>query len=272
MPDPASLRPLLPVAAAMAALLVAGVAAAFHLALARPPPAIPWPARLRRLSVTSPWRATDLAVLLLLIALAQGLRRWLPLPVMGDMLAFHGVTLAGVIWLARRKTRPFGPPLPWTTVILQSLLRWLAILPLLWFASFVWQLMLTAIGHPADLQYAIRLFLDTPAPADRAGFILFAVLLAPLAEEALFRGMLLPLLVRRIGAVPGLLLSSLAFALLHADAGSFAALGLLSVALSLAYARTGSLRVPIAMHMLFNAANLLLLLALSRTGMLQAIP
>ena len=56
------------------------------------------------------------------------------------------------------------------------------------------------------------------------------------------------------------------FAALHADAGTFAALAVFSVALSLAYARTGSLWVPVSMHALFNGTNLALLLALSRAG------
>ena len=61
-------------------------------------------------------------------------------------------------------------------------------------------------------------------------------------------------------------LTALAFASLHADLGTFVPLLLLSVALSLAYARTQSLWAPMAIHALFNAANLALLLALSRAG------
>ena len=53
---------------------------------------------------------------------------------------------------------------------------------------------------------------------------------------------------------------------IHADAGSFIALALLAAALSLAFAQTRSLYVPIAMHMLFNGVNLLLLWVLMRTG------
>ena len=92
--------------------------------------------------------------------------------------------------------------------------------------------------------------------------------MAPIAEEALFRGILLPLLVRRFGATIGLGLVALGFAALHGDAGSFPGLAVLSVALSLAYARTGTILVPMAMHALFNAANLALILALIRSGAL----
>ena len=266
MPDPAALRLLLPAAAAMAALLVAGVAAALFLYAQRPVPPTPWPRRLRLLAAASPGSGRHLLALLLLLVAAQLLRRLLPPSLFGDLFAFHGVAFIAALLFALRRPRPGGLPLPARTLLAQALLRWLAVLPLLWFASFVWNLLLAWMGHPAGLQLAIRLFLDSPSPGDRALFAVFAVFLAPVAEEFLFRGLLLPLLVRRTGPLPGLLLSSLAFALLHADPGSFVALALFSVALSLAYARTGSLRVPIAMHMLFNAANLLLLLALARAG------
>ena len=205
----ASLRPLLPAAIAMAALLLAGVAAFTHL-LSRPRAfSTPWRTALAQLAAANPWRAKDLLMLAL---------------------------------------------------------RWLAILPALWFVSFVWNLLLNAAGHAPDFQEAIRLFLANDDPWTRAGFVFFAVVLAPFAEEALFRGILLPLLVRRIGPGAGLALTAIGFAAVHADLGTFAALALFSVALSLAYARTGTLWVPVGMHALFNAANLALLLALVRAG------
>ena len=40
----------------------------------------------------------------------------------------------------------------------------------------------------------------------------------------------------------------------------------MALALGLAYVRTGSLWVPIVMHMIFNAVNLVLLLLLLRAG------
>lgn len=52
----------------------------------------------------------------------------------------------------------------------------------------------------------------------RSGLILvtfFGVTLGPLAEELAFRGFLQPLLVRSLGAVPGIFLTALPFGLLH---------------------------------------------------------
>ena len=265
MPNPDTLRLLLPVAAAMAALLTAGVAALLHLAQRRDY-TTPWKTVLSQLAAASPWRGRDLVWLVLVLAAAQVLRRALPGATGWDMLAFQGMLVAGVLWRSRAKARPFGAPAPGRAIASQAVLRWLAILPVLWFAAFVWQVLLRAGGHVPDFQQAIQLFLQARGVWAKLGFAFFAVGLAPFAEEALFRGILLPLLVRRTGPVFGVVLVAAGFAALHADAGTFAALAVFSVALSLAYARTGTLWVPVTMHALFNGANLALLLALARAG------
>ncbi|NCA81907.1 MAG: CPBP family intramembrane metalloprotease [Opitutae bacterium] len=267
MPASVLLRPLLPIATAMALLLTAGVAASIHLATRPRAGSTPWKIRLAQFAAASPWRGKDVLLLVLVLSGAQAVRSFLRGgSIAWDLLAFQGVLLAGILWRARGKARPFGARAPARAIAAQAALRWLAILPVLWFSAFVWQLLLKAAGHAPDFQQAVRLFLEAGDPWTRAGFIFFAVGIAPLAEEALFRGILLPLLIRRTGAVAGLALTTLGFAALHADLGTFVPLAVFSVALSLAYARTGTLWVPIAMHALFNSVNLGLLLALDRAG------
>jgi membrane protease YdiL (CAAX protease family) len=266
MPAPGTFPLLLSIAAAMALLLTAGFAAFLYLASGQNGSSSPWKALLSRFASANPWRWGDLLAVLLLVASAQVLRRALSPAIAWDVLAFQGVLIAGILWRARGKRRPFGAPAPARAIATQAVLRWLAILPVLWFAAFVWQLLLKAAGHAPDFQNAIRLFLETRNPWTRFSFIFLAVGIVPFAEEALFRGLLLPLLVRRMGAAAGLALTAIGFASLHADAGTFVPLALLSVALSLAYVRTGTLWVPVAMHALFNGANLLLLLGLVRAG------
>lgn len=64
---------------------------------------------------------------------------------------------------------------------------------------------------------------DAPTPmkellSDRASLIaagIFAVTLGPLCEELAFRGLMQPLFIRSLGVAPGILLSGLAFGLLH---------------------------------------------------------
>ncbi len=266
MPDAGAISRALPVAVALAALLTAGTAALIVLIRPRSGFSTPWKTALGQMAAASPWRISDLGILLLLLAAAQLARRWLSAAVAWDLLAFQGVLALGILWRARGKPLPFGAAVRPNAVARQALLRWLAILPALWFAAFVWQLLLRAAGYAPDLQNAIRLFIGIENLPLRAAFVFFAVVVAPFAEEVLFRGILLPLLVRGSGAVAGLALTAIGFAALHADPGTFLALGLFSVALSLAYARTGTLWVPVGMHMLFNGVNLALIAALVRAG------
>ena len=268
MPPPDTLRSLLPIAAALALLLVAGLAALAHLALRPREDSLPWKTLLAQFAAANPWHGRDLLFILLVLSGAQVVRHFLPASVFWDVMAFQVALLGGIAWRMRGKTRPFSGAAPANAVVSQATLRWLAILPILWLVSFTWQILLTALDRVPDFQTAIHLFLEADDPWARLQFVIFAVIVAPIAEEALFRGILLPLLVRGLGSAVGLALVAVGFAALHGDIGSFPGLAVFSVALSLAYARTGTILVPIAMHALFNAANLALLLALIRSGLL----
>ena len=70
-----------------------------------------------------------------------------------------------------------------------------------------------------------------------------------IAEEWLFRGVLLHLWARRFGVRFAVLATSILFAALHADViGSF----IFGVAMAALYVRTGTLLVPIVAHLMFN--------------------
>jgi len=266
MPPPESLQPLMPIALAMGLLLTAGVASLLFLFLRPRETVPPWRIQLATSANASPWQWRDLLNLLFLVAIAQLIRPLLPSSLLWDVLAFPGVVLTGIAWLARHKSHPFGMPIPGRMLMGEALLRWLAILPLLWFCAFLWQLLLKGFGIEPNLQENIQLFIENDSLLQRGFFIFLAVVVAPFAEEGLFRGILQPLLIRRFGAVAGLALTALGFAALHANLGAFVSLAVFSVALSLAVARTGTLWVPIVMHALFNAVNLTLLWALVRAG------
>jgi membrane protease YdiL (CAAX protease family) len=64
---------------------------------------------------------------------------------------------------------------------------------------------------------------------------------------------------RFLGPLGAGLAACLLFAAFHTNLAAFGGLFVLAVCLNLAYERTGSLLVPIAMHALFNLANLLVL-------------
>jgi membrane protease YdiL (CAAX protease family) len=107
----------------------------------------------------------------------------------------------------------------------------------------------------------LEMLRETPAPW-QAAIIISAVLLAPLAEELLFRGLLQSMLRRIAGPWGAILATSAIFAFLHSGQGAQAipALLLLSVVLGYNYERSGRLVAPIVIHMLFNLVMILIAL------------
>jgi len=99
-----------------------------------------------------------------------------------------------------------------------------------------------------------------------------AVIVAPIVEEVVFRGVLFRALADRLGLWVGAILSSSVFALIHIEVvtsqpialGGLFAVGL---ALALAFHYTGNLLVPIIGHAVFNAASLSLALVVDRFGL-----
>ncbi|HOX55596.1 MAG TPA: CPBP family intramembrane metalloprotease [Candidatus Paceibacterota bacterium] len=93
-----------------------------------------------------------------------------------------------------------------------------------------------------------------------------AVLLAPVAEEMMFRGILYPM-VKHLG-FPRLALwgTSLLFAAVHLNVATFVPLMVLALVLTALYERTDNLLAPIAAHVLFNALNFGTLLLQQRYG------
>jgi membrane protease YdiL (CAAX protease family) len=89
-----------------------------------------------------------------------------------------------------------------------------------------------------------------------------AVLLAPVAEEIMFRGILYPV-IKQLGR-PRLALwgTSLLFAAIHLNLVTFVPLMALAVVLTVLYEYTNNLLAPIMAHILFNALNFATLLVL----------
>ncbi len=94
----------------------------------------------------------------------------------------------------------------------------------------------------------------------RVSFGATAILLAPLTEEALFRGVLYPFLKQLGRPQVALYGTSLLFALIHANLMTFVPLFIFALIMVWLYETTDTLVVPILAHALFNAANFALYL------------
>jgi len=97
-----------------------------------------------------------------------------------------------------------------------------------------------------------------PVPV-RMGLWVSAVVVAPVAEEVFFRGILQTFLVRVLGTRwRAIILASIAFGIVHvSQLHTVIALTLLGVLMGFAYERHGSILLPIAVHAAFNLKTLL---------------
>ena len=85
--------------------------------------------------------------------------------------------------------------------------------------------------------------------------VLSMVVLAPIIEEILFRGLLFGALAPRLGVLAGALITALLFGAVHGDLVLFPALAALGFIAALAYAATGNLTVAIALHAINNSVG-----------------
>jgi membrane protease YdiL (CAAX protease family) len=96
---------------------------------------------------------------------------------------------------------------------------------------------------------------------------LATILVAPAAEEVLFRGVLYPWLKRRWGTTLALLLASAAFAFMHLNLVTFLPLFVLALILTFLYEWTNNLLAAITAHSLFNALNFAVLYLYERQNL-----
>jgi membrane protease YdiL (CAAX protease family) len=133
------------------------------------------------------------------------------------------------------------------------------VLPIVWLLQRISIITLTNLGCPPENQRAVELLLNAKSLWLRVYLGFFAVVLAPVAEEFIFRGVLYPF-VKQAGSPRYAFLGINAiFALIHLDAGTLVPLFVLALALTWLYERTDCLFAPITAHALFNATNLVAL-------------
>jgi membrane protease YdiL (CAAX protease family) len=83
--------------------------------------------------------------------------------------------------------------------------------------------------------------------------LLTLVVLGPIVEEIVFRGLLFGALAPRLGVLAAALITALLFGAIHGDLVLFPALAALGFIAALAYAATGNLVVAIALHTINNS-------------------
>ena len=123
--------------------------------------------------------------------------------------------------------------------------------------------LIQALGDQVEPQKLVTLIAEESAKKENIPtlifFVVMAVVVAPIAEEILFRGILYPA-IKQIGyprlAAIG---TALLFALFHVNLLTFASLTVVALGLIALYEFTDNLLAPITAHAVFNASNLIML-------------
>ncbi len=134
-------------------------------------------------------------------------------------------------------------------------------IPILLALSLGWTFILESFGLNTDKQELVDLFANTDSVPIVIGMTVLAAVIAPLAEELIFRAGFFRFMRKRTPRWLAYVLPAAVFASLHGNLFAFVPLFTLGLIFAYAYERTGNIRVSIIAHALFNLHTILLLLA-----------
>lgn len=173
-----------------------------------------------------------------------------------SMGVLHFLVLCSVfLFLKKGDSKPklfLGKSACFFKIALGSAGYFFGILSLILFVSFAWNLVLSLCGAEIKPQDVVEYFRDVGGGMKL--FALFSVmLLAPVSEELVFRGLMYGGLKKRIGAFFSAVIVSVLFAAIHFSLPAFMPIFALSLLLIAVYERYGDLRASMVVHSLFNS-------------------
>ncbi len=177
-------------------------------------------------------------------------------------LSFHGATIVlGTAFLISRGSnwRDISGRMGWVPTLALACGALVLVAPVIIGLEYASEIALKKMHWPVESQEAVKMILDA-SPGIRLYLAIFAVVLAPVAEEFFFRGLLFSIAKKYGWPKLGWFGVSFLFALMHVNAPTFLPLFALALALTGLCEITDGLLAPIVAHSLFNAANLAILL------------
>jgi Predicted metal-dependent membrane protease len=156
----------------------------------------------------------------------------------------------------------FGFKNDFSRALLTGIAAGCAAVPILIGLQYFSAALMNLVGiHPQE-QEAVQLLRSSGGWLNRSIMGFTAVIIAPLAEEVLFRGILYPA-IRQHG-YPRLALwgGAVFFGAIHMNVATFIPLTIFAVALAWLYDRTRNLTTPVMAHLVFNMTNFIMLFAL----------
>jgi membrane protease YdiL (CAAX protease family) len=175
-------------------------------------------------------------------------------------ICFHGAALGLMVHFLRRHRVGWKAAFGFASgnrgqVVGLGLAAALVMLPVSWTLNLTSAWVMTRIHVEPVAQQSVQTLETTVSVAARIYFGVIAILIAPVVEELLFRGILYPAIKHRGHPRLALWGTSIFFALTHNNLMTFVPLTVLALALTLVYERTDNLASSMITHSLFNAAN-----------------
>lgn len=139
--------------------------------------------------------------------------------------------------------------------ILLGVCAWAIALPVTWGLAVVSQTVLEGLNLHPHAQETVEILQQTEGWQNRVVMALATIIIAPIGEEILFRGILYPAIKRWGHPQLAVWVTALLFAAIHTNLETFVPLTFLALVLIWLYEYTGNLLACIITHSLFNAAN-----------------
>ncbi len=180
---------------------------------------------------------------------------------------FQAGMLAGVALFHIARPGDAAQPAPPPGAFATGAFTFLVSLPVIALVAVLWQNGLDLVGLPVEQQDLVDLFVTVHSRVLRGILVVFAVIVAPVTEELIFRRGIFRFLRGRVPRWAALWAPALLFGALHVSWASLdglaalAPLVILGVIFSIAYERTGRIGTAIVAHALFNLNTVILVLA-----------
>lgn len=143
----------------------------------------------------------------------------------------------------------------------QGAICYLAIMPFVMVASLIYMKILERCGVDIGHQPVIEMLVDPIYPTwIQFTIVILAVLSAPIIEELIFRGIMLPIALKRMSPLLAIFFVSILFAAVHTHIPALVPILVLALGLSVGYIITGSIIVPMVAHGIFNTVSISVLL------------
>jgi membrane protease YdiL (CAAX protease family) len=201
----------------------------------------------------------------------------------------QGTLIGMLIFLRIKFPKMYGSPLNKTkaeshgAATLHAFFTFLKFLPIIWLVNIwtklswqwfswaldrliatwmkSWILCWQWLGYELNSQKPVEMLLKAldEEPAKFWALAMGAIILAPMAEELLFRSYIYRFLKNKFSIMSATFISALFFAAMHVNLASLIPLFLLGVLFTLTYENTGNIVAPIIFHALFNASSICLI-------------